>query len=157
MFCLVTISHHVLLLHSFFITPLYKYPLPFLATIHIIYSVALHVSFFLTTSSIGDLIYYHHESLDCYFTFVFWFVLMWFFSAQVIINHQVLPRLMNLLANNYKKSIKKEACWTLSNITAGNTQQIQVCSFAIMKFWCVVFAFGWFNLYFSLFLKIHRQ
>ncbi|CAL5194803.1 unnamed protein product [Lathyrus oleraceus] len=46
-------------------------------------------------------------------------------QTQIIINHQVLPRLMNLLSNTYKKSIKKEACWTLSNITAGNTQQIQ--------------------------------
>ncbi|KAL5072516.1 hypothetical protein RYX36_011500 [Vicia faba] len=43
----------------------------------------------------------------------------------VIVNHEVLPCFINLLANNYKKSIKKEACWTLSNITAGNTQQIQ--------------------------------
>ncbi|MBA0641146.1 hypothetical protein Gohar_016334 [Gossypium harknessii] len=32
---------------------------------------------------------------------------------------------MNLLTNNYKKSIKKEACWTISNITAGNKEQIQ--------------------------------
>jgi hypothetical protein len=31
-----------------------------------------------------------------------------------------------LLTNNYKKSIKKEACWTISNITAGNKEQIQV-------------------------------
>ncbi|GJR29605.1 importin subunit alpha-2 [Tanacetum coccineum] len=27
--------------------------------------------------------------------------------------------------NNHKKSIKKEACWTISNITAGNKDQIQ--------------------------------
>ncbi|WJX80044.1 hypothetical protein P8452_63092 [Trifolium repens] len=46
-------------------------------------------------------------------------------QTQVIINHQVLPCLVNLLTNNYKKSIKKEACWTISNITAGNKQQIQ--------------------------------
>ncbi|XP_014496192.1 importin subunit alpha [Vigna radiata var. radiata] len=46
-------------------------------------------------------------------------------QTQVIINHQALPRLLNLLTNNYKKSIKKEACWTISNITAGNKQQIQ--------------------------------
>ncbi|KAJ7977885.1 Importin subunit alpha [Quillaja saponaria] len=46
-------------------------------------------------------------------------------QTQVIINHQVLPCLLNLLTNNYKKSIKKEACWTISNITAGNKQQIQ--------------------------------
>ncbi|QCD98427.1 importin subunit alpha-2 [Vigna unguiculata] len=46
-------------------------------------------------------------------------------QTQIIINHQALSRLLNLLANNYKKSIKKEACWTISNITAGNKQQIQ--------------------------------
>lgn len=31
-----------------------------------------------------------------------------------------------MLTNNHKKSIKKEACWTISNITAGNREQIQV-------------------------------
>ncbi|KAI5658613.1 hypothetical protein M9H77_27406 [Catharanthus roseus] len=46
-------------------------------------------------------------------------------QTQCIINHQALPRLLNLLTGNYKKSIKKEACWTLSNITAGNRDQIQ--------------------------------
>ncbi|KAJ8749415.1 hypothetical protein K2173_025459 [Erythroxylum novogranatense] len=46
-------------------------------------------------------------------------------QTQFIINNQALPRLLNLLANNYKKSIKKEACWTISNITAGNVHQIQ--------------------------------
>lgn len=47
-------------------------------------------------------------------------------TIQVIINHNALPCLLNLLTNNYKKSIKKEACWTISNITAGNKEQIQV-------------------------------
>nr|KAJ0190671.1 hypothetical protein LSAT_V11C800442100 [Lactuca sativa] len=42
-----------------------------------------------------------------------------------IINHQALPCFLNLLTNNHKKSIKKEACWTISNITAGNKEQIQ--------------------------------
>ncbi|KAL1091185.1 hypothetical protein V6Z11_D07G140000 [Gossypium hirsutum] len=46
-------------------------------------------------------------------------------QTQCIINHQALPCLLNLLTNNYKKSIKKEACWTISNITAGNANQIQ--------------------------------
>ncbi|KAM3704677.1 hypothetical protein ACJW31_03G023700 [Castanea mollissima] len=46
-------------------------------------------------------------------------------QTQVIINHNALPCLLNLLTNNYKKSIKKEACWTISNITAGNKEQIQ--------------------------------
>ncbi|KAK2638534.1 hypothetical protein Ddye_026329 [Dipteronia dyeriana] len=45
-------------------------------------------------------------------------------QTQCIISHQALPCLLNLLTNNYKKSIKKEACWTISNITAGNKEQI---------------------------------
>lgn len=45
--------------------------------------------------------------------------------AQVIINCGVLPCIMQLLVANHKKSIKKEACWTLSNITAGTKEQIQ--------------------------------
>ncbi|CAI0476400.1 unnamed protein product [Linum tenue] len=39
-------------------------------------------------------------------------------QTQCIINHQALLCLLNLLTNNYKKSIKKEACWNISNITA---------------------------------------
>ncbi|GAB4841067.1 hypothetical protein Ancab_021812 [Ancistrocladus abbreviatus] len=46
-------------------------------------------------------------------------------QTQTIIDHQALPCLLNLLTNNYKKSIKKEACWTISNITAGTKEQIQ--------------------------------
>eukprot|EP00246_Nothoceros_aenigmaticus_P011577 TRINITY_DN3207_c0_g1_i1.p1 TRINITY_DN3207_c0_g1~~TRINITY_DN3207_c0_g1_i1.p1 ORF type:complete len:565 (-),score=109.96 TRINITY_DN3207_c0_g1_i1:1144-2643(-) len=46
-------------------------------------------------------------------------------QTQFIINNQALPCLLNLLTQNYKKSIKKEACWTISNITAGNKDQIQ--------------------------------
>ncbi|TXG70232.1 hypothetical protein EZV62_005167 [Acer yangbiense] len=45
-------------------------------------------------------------------------------QTQCIISHQALPCLLNLLTNNYKKSIMKEACWTISNITAGNKEQI---------------------------------
>lgn len=45
---------------------------------------------------------------------------------QTIINHGALPCLLSLLTHNHKKSIKKEACWTISNITAGNREQIQV-------------------------------
>lgn len=33
--------------------------------------------------------------------------------------------LVGLLTGEHKKSIKKEACWTVSNITAGNKDQIQ--------------------------------
>ncbi|KAL2507586.1 Importin subunit alpha-1 [Forsythia ovata] len=46
-------------------------------------------------------------------------------QTQVIIENRALPCLLNLLTQNYKKSIKKEACWTISNITAGNKDQIQ--------------------------------
>ncbi|KAI3832889.1 hypothetical protein MKW92_019888 [Papaver armeniacum] len=46
-------------------------------------------------------------------------------QTQCIIELQALPCLMNLLTQNHKKSIKKEACWTISNITAGNNEQIQ--------------------------------
>ncbi|KAK9733759.1 hypothetical protein RND81_04G090500 [Saponaria officinalis] len=46
-------------------------------------------------------------------------------QTQCIIDHQALPCLYNLLTQNHKKSIKKEACWTVSNITAGTKDQIQ--------------------------------
>jgi len=46
-------------------------------------------------------------------------------QTQVILNSQALPCLLHLLSSQ-KESIKKEACWTISNITAGNRQQIQV-------------------------------
>ncbi|KAL3505666.1 hypothetical protein ACH5RR_031048 [Cinchona calisaya] len=47
------------------------------------------------------------------------------FQTQSIIEHGALPCLLSLLTHNHKKSIKKEACWTISNITAGNKEQIQ--------------------------------
>lgn len=46
-------------------------------------------------------------------------------QTQCIIDNGALPRLLSLLTHNYKKSMKKEACWTISNITAGNKGQIQ--------------------------------
>ncbi|KAL1221524.1 Importin subunit alpha-6 [Cardamine amara subsp. amara] len=46
-------------------------------------------------------------------------------QTQAVLNHQPLPALLNLLTKTYKKSIKKETCWTISNITAGTTSQIQ--------------------------------
>ncbi|OIS99847.1 importin subunit alpha-1b [Nicotiana attenuata] len=56
-------------------------------------------------------------------------------QTQCIINHQSLPRLLNLLNGNHKKSIKKEACWTIPNITASNREQIQsvIAEFDIKK------------------------
>ena len=47
-------------------------------------------------------------------------------QTQIIINCGALPCLLNLLTTSHKKSIKKEACWTISNITAGTKEQIQV-------------------------------
>ncbi|KAI7732172.1 hypothetical protein M8C21_018454 [Ambrosia artemisiifolia] len=44
---------------------------------------------------------------------------------QHIIESGALPCLLSFLTHNYKKSIKKEACWTISNITAGSKEQIQ--------------------------------
>ncbi|KAL9239051.1 hypothetical protein vseg_013406 [Gypsophila vaccaria] len=46
-------------------------------------------------------------------------------QTQCLIDHQSLPCLLKLLTQNNKKSIKKEACWTVSNITAGTKDQIQ--------------------------------
>ena len=45
-------------------------------------------------------------------------------QTQVIINCGALPCLLNLLTTSHKKSIKKEACWTISNITAGTKEQV---------------------------------
>ncbi|KAK9920008.1 hypothetical protein M0R45_028575 [Rubus argutus] len=46
-------------------------------------------------------------------------------QTQFVIENGVLPCLNQLLNQNHKKSIKKEACWTISNITAGNKAQIR--------------------------------
>ena len=44
----------------------------------------------------------------------------------MILNCSVLPCLSLLLTGSTsKESVRKEACWTISNITAGNRQQIQ--------------------------------
>lgn len=47
-------------------------------------------------------------------------------QTQVILNCSALPCLHHLLSSP-KESVRKEACWTISNITAGNRHQIQVC------------------------------
>jgi importin subunit alpha-1 len=47
--------------------------------------------------------------------------------VQVVIDNQALPRILDLLtAEQAKKIIMKEACWTISNITAGTKEQVQV-------------------------------
>ena len=50
-----------------------------------------------------------------------WFCVLF----QIILNCSALPCLLHLLSSS-KESIRKEACWTISNITAGNRMQIQV-------------------------------
>ncbi|KAK9136655.1 hypothetical protein Sjap_007249 [Stephania japonica] len=47
------------------------------------------------------------------------------FQTQFIIDNQVLPCLHQHLTQDNKKAIKKKACWTISNILAGNRGQIQ--------------------------------
>ncbi|KAJ8439222.1 hypothetical protein Cgig2_030157 [Carnegiea gigantea] len=46
-------------------------------------------------------------------------------QTQYVLDNNALPCLYQLLTQNHKKSIKKEACWTISNVTAGNRAQIQ--------------------------------
>ncbi|KAI3968641.1 hypothetical protein MKX01_028791 [Papaver californicum] len=46
-------------------------------------------------------------------------------QTQVVIDNQVLSCFRQLLTQNYSKNIKKETCWAISNITAGNVGQIQ--------------------------------
>lgn len=47
-------------------------------------------------------------------------------QTQVVLNCHVIPGLQRLLtAPNMKETIKKETCWTISNITAGSVDQIQ--------------------------------
>ena len=46
-------------------------------------------------------------------------------QTQVVINCSVLPALQHLLSSPVP-NLRKEACWALSNISAGNKVQIQV-------------------------------
>ena len=54
------------------------------------------------------------------------------FPKQVILSCSALPCLLHLLSSS-KESIRKESCWTISNITAGNRMQIQVGHTAIVR------------------------
>lgn len=47
-------------------------------------------------------------------------------QTQAAISCGCLPALKIMLDTNTKKSTKREVCWTISNITAGSQQQIQV-------------------------------
>jgi len=44
-------------------------------------------------------------------------------QTQKILSTGILHHLKNLLKNN-NKNIRKEVCWTISNITAGSNEQI---------------------------------
>ena len=55
-------------------------------------------------------------------------------QTQVVLNCSALPCLLNLLGQS-RETIRKEACWTISNITAGNAQQIQVGLKLKMKYY----------------------
>lgn len=46
-------------------------------------------------------------------------------QTQLVLDYSALPCLHHLLSSP-KETIRKEACWTISNITAGNRDQIQV-------------------------------
>jgi importin subunit alpha-1 len=46
-----------------------------------------------------------------------------------------LPIMLQLLSNN-KRNIRKEACWTLSNITAGTASQIQALDLPLLSQAC---------------------
>ncbi|CAH8362374.1 unnamed protein product [Eruca vesicaria subsp. sativa] len=47
--------------------------------------------------------------------------------VKCVISHGALLGILSLLLHNHKKSIKKEACWTISNITAGNRTRFRLC------------------------------
>ncbi len=53
-------------------------------------------------------------------------------QTQVVVNCGALQALLALLSSP-KDGIRKEACWTISNITAGNPNQIQVCCFGCSR------------------------
>ena len=46
-------------------------------------------------------------------------------QIQTVIECAALPRLLQLLTGDHSNTVKKEACWAVSNITAGNTDHIQ--------------------------------
>ncbi|RHN65040.1 hypothetical protein MtrunA17_Chr4g0075641 [Medicago truncatula] len=52
-------------------------------------------------------------------------LILWDSFCQAIINHGSLPCILSLLTNNHTNIIKKEACRTISCITAGHREQIQ--------------------------------
>jgi len=57
--------------------------------------------------------------------FFFSLLLMVHLALQCIIDHQALPYLLNFMTTNQNKGIKHEVCRIISNIMAGNKEQIQ--------------------------------
>uniref|UniRef100_M4DVV5 Importin subunit alpha n=2 Tax=Brassica campestris TaxID=3711 RepID=M4DVV5_BRACM len=53
-------------------------------------------------------------------------------QTQCVINCGALPILSKLLTQYYKKSIKRDVCWTIANITAGIKEHIQLVIDATM-------------------------
>lgn len=70
-------------------------------------------------------LYSLHFTLIYSFVSITYDLMFVYLSSQVILSCSALPCLLHLLSSS-KESIKKEACWTVSNITAGNRAQIQV-------------------------------
>ena len=61
-------------------------------------------------------------------------VLVWrWYVLQVVLNCSVLSALEHLCKSNHE-AIRKEACWTVSNIAAGNKVQIQVSTILLQCF-----------------------
>ena len=46
-------------------------------------------------------------------------------ETQAVLNAGVLPMLKMLILHAPKEAIRKEACWTVSNITAGTPEQVR--------------------------------
>jgi importin subunit alpha-1 len=47
-------------------------------------------------------------------------------ETQLAIEANLVPTLNDILTHT-KKTIRKEACWVLSNITAGTQEQLEMC------------------------------
>lgn len=73
-------------------------------------------------------------------------------QTDVVLECMALPSLLHLLSSS-KETIRKEACWAISNITAGNRSQIQVstgCVFTLLR--CLLLVTVCVSLFRSMFL-----
>lgn len=48
-------------------------------------------------------------------------------QTQQVVDESALMYLKGLLETSKRKSILKETCWTISNITAGTKEQVRTC------------------------------